>query len=239
MNAPSLRFAGLALVASALFFVACKKSDSTTDDGAGNPTGTTTDTGTGGGGGAGGATGDGGSGTGGEGVGGAAGAGGTGGAGGGVPDPTCADYCKFVTLNCHDINAMYKDEAACLKACPAIPVGQGEDMSGDTLGCRLNHAHAALTLPAGECTAAGPGGDNVCGANCDGFCQMAVKFCPQIWGDDKACQADCATFDTNTWYSANVVTGNNLACRMFYATMAGEDQLYCDSIKKASAVCVN
>ncbi len=235
MKAYSLRFAGFAILAPVLVFAACKKDEgTTTGDGAGT-TSVTTTTGTGAGGatGAGGTTGDGGSAN-----GGAGGVGGAGGAGG-MKEPTCAEYCKFVTLNCHDINAMYKDEPACLKACAAFPVGAIADTTGNTLGCRLAHAHEALELPAGECTAAGPGGDGICGQNCDGFCEIAVKFCPQIWGEAKACQADCATFDTNTWYSANVVKGDSLACRMFYATMSAQDALFCDSIKKASSVCVN
>lgn len=132
---------------------------------------------------------------------------------------------------------MYKDEGACLEACAAFPVGKIEDATGNTLGCRLSHAHAALAMPAGECTAAGPGGDGVCGTNCDGFCEIALKFCPAVWPDGKACHADCDTFSADVWYSANVISGDSFACRMFYATMAAEDTLFCDDIKKASASC--
>jgi hypothetical protein len=174
------------------------------------------------------------------GAGGHAGGGHAGGAGGSAPPkPSCDEYCKYITLDCHDIDAQYKNEDVCKKLCPVFPVGTSADEKGDTLGCRIHFVNAAQSLPAGNCAIAGPGGDGVCGDNCEGFCQLAHKFCPAVWADDKACKADCATFATTPWYSANVVNGNSLACRMFYATMAAEDPLYCDAIKKLSSTCVD
>jgi hypothetical protein len=246
MNALGFRLAGLALAAITVVAAGCKNSSSAGDTSDGSGTTTTTSAAGGGGtGGGSGGTGHDGQGTGGEAAGGSGGAGASGGAGGAAgaggataQAPTCAEYCKYVTLNCHDVNAMYKDEATCLANCPAIPVGSASDLDGNSLGCRIHHAHAALDLPSAYCTPAGPGGDGVCGTNCEGFCQLAMEFCPETWSDAAACAQDCATFDPSVWYSANVVTGNSLACRMFYATMAAVDPTHCAAIKKESATCL-
>jgi hypothetical protein len=87
----------------------------------------------------------------------------------------------------------------CMNSCTAIPVGGSADTSGNTLGCRIYHAHAAMSMnnPGLHCPHAGPGGDGVCGSICDGYCQIAMKFCVganKVYNDLNDCQTTCASF---------------------------------------------
>ena len=138
--------------------------------------------------------------------------------------PTCADYCAKIATNCTAANQQYSSAATCMASCALFPVGTTADTSGNTLGCRAYHANNAATGPTVHCRHAGPGGDGVCGANCDGFCTIVQGACSTQptppYADKPACMAACANFATTPVYDQSVQTGNSLACRMYHATAA-------------------
>lgn len=76
--------------------------------------------------------------------------------------PTCDAYCSKYFANCTaDLN-LYNDMADCMTQCAAWYPGNVADAGGDTVGCRLYHAGAAMADAMTHCPHAGPGGGGVC-----------------------------------------------------------------------------
>lgn len=161
--------------------------------------------------------------------------GGMGGSGGAT---TCEAYCDAVTANCTGPNAQYGDRATCVASCAGLPEGKASDMSGNTVGCRTYHAGAAKMDAATHCEHAGPGGAGVCGADCDGFCAIAIEACASKYATPAACQTECKTFKDTVAYNATVTSGDSLACRLYHLTVATTvPDVHCDHIGATSAPC--
>ncbi len=103
-----------------------------------------------------------------------------------------------------------------------MPPGQRSDRAGNTVGCRLHFAESAAVIEKEfNCSAAGPGGNGVCGENCDGFCAIDHAVCPEIYATADLCQTACATFPaTGTSYNDSIQTGNTVECRLYHVTAA-------------------
>jgi hypothetical protein len=161
----------------------------------------------------------------------------SGGTGGGVPDaggPTdsglnCAGYCAALKAACTGPNQQFSTNDRCINACGTYPVGAASDTMGDTLGCRLHELEAAAADPSTHCVNAGPGGDGVCGTNCDGYCQIAQAFCTaannaEIYPDASVCQTHCAKFPQTVKYSvaddAGSHFGADVACLLYHVQEA-------------------
>lgn len=163
---------------------------------------------------------------------------------GGGGELTCDAYCTSITANCTGGNLQYFDNmdggmGACMAACTAFPVGTMADTSMNTLGCRTYHAGAAAMDAALHCPHAGPGGAGACGANCEGFCKIAMSSCSSVYADETACMNECAMFDDTTPYNATVTTGNSLACRLYHLTAATlVPDPHCTHINAASPTCM-
>lgn len=152
---------------------------------------------------------------------------------------TCEAYCATIGANCTGEHAQYGSLETCLATCAALTPGTPADTGGNTLGCRAYHAGAAADMPAVHCTHAGPGGDGVCGSNCESFCSIAAVACPDAWPDDAACQTACGTFSPDESYDATDVGGNSFACRLYHLTAAALDPAtHCAHIKGDSAPCM-
>ncbi len=155
--------------------------------------------------------------------------------------PKCTDYCNAIQMACTGTNLQYFSAAACLASCAALPRGVSGEGSGNTVGCRTTHAGYAVTAPDGHCLHAGPGGADVCGADCDGFCTIALAACKgaqQVYATKAQCLTECATFPTSPAYNASIMSGNSFACRMYHLTAATVDPInHCPHIPAASPVC--
>jgi hypothetical protein len=149
---------------------------------------------------------------------------------GGVPDAgppfSCDAYCDAISAACTGPNAQYSTRQRCLNACAAFPMGTAGDTSGNTLGCRLSHAQRAGADAGAECEAAGPGGGGVCGSNCDGFCQLVLKYCTgmnTVYPDSSSCESVCMSFGTSAVYSVtdtSIQTRTQVACLLYHAQEA-------------------
>ena len=138
--------------------------------------------------------------------------------------PTCASYCTAIMANCTGANSQYSNQAACLGSCSAMTQGMTGATSGNTLSCRAYHADAAPTDAALHCPHAGPAGDGACGANCDGFCAIAVAKCSGQFATLAACTTACTGFPTVTArYTSATTSGNSFACRMYHLSVAATD----------------
>ncbi len=128
---------------------------------------------------------------------------------------------------CTGAHQQYNDSAHCLAVCAVFPVGAASDASGNTLGCRSSEASAAQAAPEVHCGRAGPGGAGVCGADCDGYCQLAMTFCSPPYVDAGAiytssadCQATCGQFPDDAGYSVTdlyLLATGQVACLLYHA----------------------
>jgi hypothetical protein len=136
--------------------------------------------------------------------------------------------------NCTGMNQQYGTMANCLHSCSVFPVGAASDISGNTLGCRIYHANAAMKTnnPTLHCPHAGPGGGGACGADCVGYCQLAMHFCTpamgamMIYTDNNDCMNTCAMFATTKTLNVNdtVLQGQKqVACLLYHAQEASSD----------------
>lgn len=164
-------------------------------------------------------------------IGAAAAVGGEAGAG---PEPAtpCERYCQAISEGCTGASAQYTDLEACLVTCPYLPEGAPGDAAGNTLHCRLNYALKAPSEPVTYCTWAGPGGDGMCGSNCDGFCALMTATCTEASTDGpgdyfasyEECLGTCAVVPALGGYSATdeSTTGGAdiFECRLYHVAAA-------------------
>jgi len=151
----------------------------------------------------------------------------------------CNTYCTKIMSACTGANAQYSSMANCVDSCANFPVGAAADQSGNTLGCRINHADLAVSAPATHCVHAGPGGGGVCGMVCDGFCSIVVAECPALWTTQTCTnqQNGCPSFSSTPPYKAPSA-GDTLECRLYHATMAATDPTnHCSHTTANSTVC--
>jgi len=169
---------------------------------------------------------------------------GLGACGGESPDPKggeCEDYCDLIAAHCSGALAQYSDGDTCRSTCEAMPLGDPAVHTGHTISCRTFVAATAELDPAMTCTQAGPGGDGVCGANCESFCAMAEQLCTdsnQAFASLGECMSACAGYDPVPAYDASKTGGHTFACRLYHLTAASADpDTHCHHIGIVSPVC--
>jgi hypothetical protein len=134
----------------------------------------------------------------------------------------CDSYCAAVIANCPGDHSQYISNDVCLAMCAQM----------DSVNCRAQHAAAAATNPAGECSNAGPYGGTACTNDlCGTFCQLAVAECnavpvpgppPTPYPNLAQCKTDCATY-TMVDAGDNLLSqtgGNTLNCREYHLEAA-------------------
>lgn len=177
-----------------------------------------------------------------------AGTGGTTGMDSGTNSAQCQDYCTTIMANCTGgessltSNQQYGSIDNCLAVCKAFPIGTASDTSGNTLGCRNYHAHAAATAGAAlHCPHAGPGGDGMCGDVCEGYCQIAQMFCvgsAKIYSSEADCMTTCNETPGDMRFNISIQSGDEKACLLYHAQespLAPEDHCLGDLMKAADA----
>jgi hypothetical protein len=151
------------------------------------------------------------------------------GQGGDGGDPTlalCGRYCTTVMKNCTGPVQVYESRAVCLRVCQALDPGTPDDRSGNTIGCRFFHAKQIELVgeEATECPAAGPGGDGVCGTNCEGYCSLLHALCPPELGVE--CGATCPDVHDLGGYNSSQTSGLTLQCRLYHVSAATIDPVF-------------
>jgi hypothetical protein len=129
--------------------------------------------------------------------------------------------------SCTAAFAVYSTRDACLAVCAHLPAGEDGDQSGNSIQCRKRSAELAPTEPSFYCPAAGPGGNGICGNNCDGLCALATAVCTGAsaqWPDLETCLNDCATLPDLGTYSTDssfeMYEGPHVQCRLVHASSA-------------------
>lgn len=181
----------------------------------------------------------------------------------------CAYYCQVIEQNCTGPdNTEYQGSLdLCLSMCSQLPADMGTigDVSGNTLGCRINYAQKAGVSDATDnCRAAGPLGGGVCGAKsdaCTNFCTLDVPYCAQQGFNSYVSITDCTNHCLSTGDSdAGVfsegyvfvtdggatgadlpVSGDTLNCRYYHLENAWPSKMkamtHCPHTMPLSATC--
>ena len=154
---------------------------------------------------------------------------------GGAPDP-CNHYCNQVVDGCMVDSPQYFSKANCNNVCEVIPP-TGDPMTDD-IPCREAYASKVATDPT-QCEAAGPGPAGKCGPRCDAYCALMTARCQTIFTGAPECASACNLYDKSVPFTINVVTGNNLACRLSFAVKSFDDAMNCIDAGPNSTACVN
>jgi hypothetical protein len=199
--------------------------------------------------------------------------GGTDGGGGTDAGLSCEVYCTQVTANCTTVgtfpadkadtdagNQQYVTKVGCLNECAKTPVGDINDKTGDTLGCRQYHSGAAKLDAKLHCPHAGPSGGGLCSggdggveSRCFTLCARAESLCTAEAGVPPAdvpfkdladctngCNKDPYKFDqTKPELLGN---GDDLNCRQYHLEAAYENPpgtalTHCPHLKNKSDTC--
>jgi hypothetical protein len=147
---------------------------------------------------------------------------------------TCDTYCSVIAEACKGDNLQYASTDACMGLCATFPVGTLNDMTGNTLGCRVNQANTILNTHDGNCAAAGPPGAGVCGTDCESFCASLTQVCPTDFKSTIGCEVACAKVPDSTCppffvdLNAGLPNTDSLQCRFYHLTAATQDpSLHC------------
>jgi len=142
----------------------------------------------------------------------------------------CELYCDTVMNECSGAFSVYARRENCLGVCKALPVGTPADTSGNSVYCRLQAARVAAAELPYYCPAAGPGGNGVCGANCESFCALADQLCSgsnRQFADMAACLTACQALPDlggfTTSSTAGQYSGPHVQCRLFHVSNAALD----------------
>ncbi len=155
----------------------------------------------------------------------------------------CQDYCRLVMRNCSGDDSQYSAIDNCAATCATMGVGDPEVPAGNTIECRTFWAAIAERDDTGTaCRNAGPGGNGVCGDNCESFCAATLAIC----GDERRppyaspgeCASACAGFVADPPFTANVTTGDSRSCRIYHMTAASTDpEVHCQHTGVVSDTC--
>lgn len=146
---------------------------------------------------------------------------------------SCATYCEQVTASCTEDNRVFPTNDACLALCPHLTLGTTADTDMNTIGCRYGTAKSIFNN--GEidlCPAVGPGGNDLCGTNCDAYCELMKKVCPGSFVDDAACDLECGKVPDKKDYhvtSSYLPDDYSIQCRLRHVSSAAIDmpELHC------------
>ncbi|HEY6077795.1 MAG TPA: hypothetical protein VIW29_03285, partial [Polyangiaceae bacterium] len=147
----------------------------------------------------------------------------------GDPDTTeqCQDYCDTVMAACIGTNAVYTSEAHCLGICAKLEPGDPNEPVGNNVACRLRQAQIAeLSEPEETCRSAGPGGDGICGSDCDAYCTLFPQICPDqyLHGETEACLKACGGLADQSSYNLSADHGgDSIECRLVHTASATVD----------------
>jgi hypothetical protein len=139
------------------------------------------------------------------------------------PSPACTTYCNVVMDACK-APPVYSSKVTCLGVCALLEEGDltAKDPTGNTVACRLNQAKQAQIAGQGDanCPAAGPGGASVCGDDCDSYCTLYGKICPENATDK--CPEKCRAVLPDDIESFDALVknheGNTVQCRLVHTS---------------------
>jgi hypothetical protein len=157
---------------------------------------------------------------------------------GNTSDADCEAYCALVEGEDNDgaCPQNYTTLDVCLGVCEKLPPGDPDEPgSENSIACRTNAAKAAKTATdsekSGFCQAAGPGGNGLCGSNCEAYCMLVERedVCGEILSQVPDCVEKCEAFgDSMRFDVGNSPTvemdhsGDTVQCRIVHVSTAAK-----------------
>lgn len=145
------------------------------------------------------------------------------GSGGGSGSELCKTYCEDVMSACTGSQAQYASLDTCVATCDALPAGNSGDTSGNSVQCRTRQARLAAQTGefAVHCPNAGPGGNGACGTNCESYCGLFEKACPEDADLILDCNASCQGLKDRGSLDVELDHGGDtLQCRLVHTSSA-------------------
>ena len=155
-----------------------------------------------------------------------------------LAEQSCTNPCA-ANVPCPDDLSLYLGRGYCLKVCESLEPGvylgrDGEQTAdGNTQACRLREVTAASNLTSDKvehCAQAGPGGNGVCGDDCESYCALMDKFCAPKFEQftDPNCLANCRGLSPEKRTDSRATLfgavrhhdGDTLQCRIMHASSA-------------------
>src|SRR6188768_1239730 len=87
----------------------------------------------------------------------------------------CQEYCAKSREVCGDL--LYRTADTCLATCALMPL---KGANTNSVACRTQELERALLTQEDTekyCASAGPGGNGVCGSNCENYCELYAQAC--------------------------------------------------------------
>jgi len=147
-------------------------------------------------------------------------------------EEACADYCTDINEVCAPTSALaaYRSADYCPAVCgQLITSGNPSSKTGNNFECRLDQLAKARILfedtpseATGNCRAAGPGGDNTCGTNCESYCQLYANICADF-GPNADCATICPKLRDDPSFNATTAFGggvDTIQCRLAHLSAA-------------------
>src|SRR4051812_10148514 len=95
----------------------------------------------------------------------------------------CSEYCDTVEQKCTEPFQVYDRPGACMGVCMQMDSGEAfGGLVGNTVACRIDRLTQPDFEAATHCAQAGPGGNDVCGSNCEDLCKLRKQACGTIRG---------------------------------------------------------
>jgi hypothetical protein len=133
----------------------------------------------------------------------------------------CKQYCADLMRVCTGTDAAYSTLDACLATCDLLPPGDpSEPSDGNTVECRQRQiALAELGEHSLNCPRAGPGGDGVCGGNCESYCYLFNAACSTRFPPLPNCMQACGVLrDEHMFDVVKNHDGDSLQCRLVHVS---------------------
>lgn len=150
----------------------------------------------------------------------------------------CDHYCDAVMDMCQAELMVYLTREACMGMCeqldrrdpPAdggvVPLSHGDAGSEGAVACRMRQVELARSTgePATYCPQAGPGGQDVCESNCESYCRLLARICPDDHAALPDCAASCAAMDDNGGFRVQRdQESDTVQCRIAHLSSASLD----------------
>lgn len=149
----------------------------------------------------------------------------------GADSKQCKDYCGAVLENCRGENTVYNTLAGCLAFCRYLEPGSANEPLPNTVACRAREASFAEREPDDHCKAAGPGGNGLCGTDCEAYCQVYPEVCPDdyAYSSTAACLKACSGLtDQDSFDVTRDHDGDTIECRLVHTVASTiESEAHC------------
>jgi hypothetical protein len=165
------------------------------------------------------------------------------------PSPQCLDYCTRIMAPalCGPAQATdaspnapptqphqaYTDIKTCFGICALLPAGDESEPNGmNSVACRNHQLDIQESGGEETCASSGPGGNAVCGTNCESYCQLYKAACqavqpnPSTELEQHTCVLKCQGLkDTETFDTDANSSGDTLQCRLYHTSAASVDPI--------------